>query len=47
MAEKKKPGRKPKAKIEEPVVGVAEVKTAKESKTEAESKVEPNGEIEA
>lgn len=37
MAEKKKPGRKPKAKVEEPVVGVAE----------AESKTEQNGELES
>ena len=37
MAEKKKTGRKPKAKVEEPVVGVAEV----------EPKAEQNSEIEA
>ena len=39
MAEKKKPGRKPKAKVEEPVVGVAEV----EPKTEQNSELEPKG----
>ena len=39
MAEKKKPGRKPKAKVEEPVVGVAEV----EPKAEQNSELEPKG----
>lgn len=39
MAEKKKPGRKPKTKVEETVVGVAEV----EPKVEQNSELEPKG----
>ena len=43
MAEKKKPGRKPKAKVEEPVVGVAEVEPKVEPKADQDSEPEFNG----
>lgn len=49
MAEKKKPGRKPKAKVEEPVVGIAEVepKTEQNSELESKGKTTADSEIEA